>query len=57
MNILKEMGKETFDRGIAVSSAGPLENLEGLHAATEVAIFARRLLKVPISSGLASTHV
>lgn len=54
MNILKEMGRETSNRGI---SAGPLENLGGLHAAIEVAIFPRRLLNVAISSGHASTHV
>ena len=36
--------RETFDRGIAVSSADLLENLKELHAATEVAILARRLL-------------
>lgn len=37
------MGREMFDRGIAVSSAGPLESLVGPHAAIEVAILARRL--------------
>ena len=51
------MGRETSDRGIAVFSAGPLENLEGLHAATEVAISARKLLRVSISRGLLSTKI
>ena len=36
--------RETFDRGIAVSSADLLENLGELHAAIEVAILARRLM-------------
>ena len=38
------MERETSDRGIAVSSAGQLESLVGLHAAIEVAILAQRLL-------------
>lgn len=37
------MGRETSDRGTAVSSAGPLESLVKPHAATEVAILAPRL--------------
>lgn len=51
------MGREMFDRGIAVSSAGPLESLVGPHAAIEVAILARRLLENPMSSSLTSIHV
>lgn len=36
--------REMSDRGTAVSSAGLLESLEGLHAASEVAIVARKFL-------------
>ena len=36
--------RETFDRGIAVSSADLLESLKELHAAIEVATLARSLL-------------
>ena len=38
------MVRETFDRGIAVSSADLLESLKELHAAIEVATLARSLL-------------
>lgn len=48
------MGRETSDRGIAVSSAGPLESLVEPRAAIEVAILARMLLGIPISSDLTS---
>lgn len=50
-------GRGTSDRGIAVSSAGPLESLGGPHAAIEVAILAGMLLEIPISSKLISLHI
>lgn len=51
------MGRETSDRDIVESSAGPLESLVGPHAAIEVAISARELLEIAISSRIAPPHI
>lgn len=51
----KAMGRETSDRGTALSFVGPLESLGGPHAVIVVAILAQMLLEILVSNRLVSS--